>query len=303
VLSEGPVAHRCAVWGSPVAHSLSPVLHRAAYAALGLTGWEYDRRDVDEVAFPAALAGLDGSWRGLSLTMPLKEAALRAARTVTPLAAATGAANTLVRDSDDPGDPAWTAHNTDVHGIRTALALGGCPHPSSMLVVGSGATARSALAVLPAGESRVVFMVRDRVRDETLAQARAAGIAVEVVGLGQWQAAVDVDAVVSTVPPESVAAPDTLPAADDARRPVVLDVVYGSGRTPLQRAAAERGWVVAAGTDMLLHQATEQVRLMTGLPAPLAAMSDALQAALEQREQTEDAPGSRRSSDTPDPAR
>ena len=287
VLSEGRfAAHRCAVWGSPVEHSLSPVLHRAAYAALGLTDWAYDRREVDEAGFAEAFAGLDGSWCGLSLTMPLKVAAVRAARTVSPVAEATGAANTLVRDQADP--TAWTAHNTDVHGIRMALQLAGCPQPASLLVVGTGATARSALAAVPTPQSRVVFMVRDRVRAETLMQARAAGLDVEVVGMGQWQAAGDVDAVVSTVPPTSVPALDSMPPADPARRQVVLDVVYGSGVTPLQRVAAERGWAVAEGTDMLLHQATEQVRLMTGRPAPLAAMSQALQAALAKRAHTPD---------------
>ena len=302
VLSEGSALHRCAVWGSPVVHSLSPVLHRAAYAALGLTDWEYARRDVDEAAFPDAFGGLDGSWRGLSLTMPLKEVGLRAARTVTPLAAATGAANTLVRDADDPS--AWTAHNTDVHGIRTALALAGCPAPSSLLVLGSGATARSALAAITSPLARVVFMVRDRVRPETLAQARAAGTAVEVVPMGRWEAVRDVDAVVSTVPPSSVTGLERLDRLDHAsartpRGPAVLDVVYGTGRTPLQRAAAAQGWPVAEGTDMLLHQATEQVRLMTGLPAPLAAMSEALRDALAQRATT----GGRRPSQAPDPAR
>ena len=303
VLSDGrPAAHRCAVWGSPVEHSLSPVLHRAAYAALGLADWSYDRREVDEAGFADAFAGLDGAWCGLSLTMPLKESALRAARTVTPVAAATGAANTLVRDPDDRA--AWTAHNTDVHGIRMALALAGCPEPSSLLLVGSGATARSALAALAATSSRparVVFMVRDGVRPETLAQAGAAGMAIEVVGMGDWQAAVDVDAVVSTVPPASVPALEAIPPAGEGRPPVVLDVVYGFGPTPLERAAAGRGWRVAAGTDMLLHQATEQVRLMTGRAAPIAAMSDALQAALS--EGTGGTARSHRASESPDPAR
>ena len=295
VLSEGSAVHRCAVWGSPVAHSLSPVLHRAAYAALGLTDWAYARRDVDEAAFPAAFSALDGSWRGLSLTMPLKEVGLRAARTVTPLAAATGAANTLVREPGD-ADDAWTAHNTDVHGIRKALELAGCPAPSSLLVLGSGATARSALAAVASSHARVTFMVRGVVRPETLAQARAAGMAVDVVPMGRWEEVGDVDAVVSTVPPSSVTGLDGLAPASPATReaePVVLDVVYGSGRTPLQQAAAARGWAVAEGTDMLLHQATEQVRLMTGLPAPVLAMSDALREALAQRA----------SSPTPDPAR
>ena len=283
MLSEGRgVARHCAVWGSPIGHSLSPVLHQAAYAALALHDWSYERREVDEAGFARALAELDGSWVGLSLTMPLKEVALRAATSVTPVAAATGAANTLVREVGGP--TGWTAHNTDVHGLTTALRLAGCTDPTSLLVVGSGATARSALAALTAPVGRVVLMVRDRVRPETLRQAEVAGLAVEVVGLGEWDAASEVDAVVSTVPPASVPDLDGFPAATlGERRPVLLDVVYGSGETPLQRAARERGWSLAEGTDMLLHQATEQVRLMTGREAPLGAMSDALRAALRDR--------------------
>ncbi|KRF41551.1 shikimate dehydrogenase [Terrabacter sp. Soil810] len=283
MLNEGrDVARHCAVWGSPIGHSLSPVLHRAAYAALGLHDWSYDRREVDEAGFAAALAGLDATWVGLSLTMPLKEVAFRSATTVTTLAAVTGAANTLVRDPD--GSQGWTAHNTDVHGITMALRVAGCTDPSSVLVVGSGATARAAIAAVSAPRGRVVFMVRDRVRPETLAQARQAGLAVEVVHLGEWATAADVDAVVSTVPPASVPGLGSFPeASEGSRRPVVLDVVYGSGETALQRAARDRGWAVAAGTDMLLHQATEQVRLMTGRPAPLAEMSHALRLALRDR--------------------
>lgn len=275
------IAHRCAVWGSPIEHSLSPVLHRAAYAALGLEDWAYGRREVDTTTFAQAFADLDETWRGLSLTMPLKEVALAAAGTVSPTAAATGAANTLVRDADDASR--WTAHNTDVHGITMALRVAGCVELSSLLVVGSGATARSALAAVTAPQARVVLMVRDRARPETMAQAEAAGLRVEVVAMGDWSAATGVDAVVSTVPPASVPALQLLPAVAGARPPVVLDVVYGSGTTPLQDAARARGWGIAEGTDMLLHQATEQVRLMTGQPAPLRAMASALRDALTDR--------------------
>ncbi|MDC5695939.1 shikimate dehydrogenase [Intrasporangium calvum] len=267
---------RCAVWGSPIAHSLSPVLHRAAYAALGLTDWTYERREVDEGSFDEAFRALDDSWRGLSLTMPLKEAALAAADQVTDTAAETGAANTLVRS-----DAGWTAHNTDVHGIQVALREAGCLTPSHALLLGSGATARSAVAALAAaGTRRITFMVRDRVRPETLDQAGRAGLEVAQVSMGQWLPA---DVVISTVPPHVVGGLPDFPPATQTGGQVLLDVVYGSGRTPLQEAAAAAGWVIQEGTAMLLHQATEQVRLMTGRPAPLAAMRAALAAALAQR--------------------
>ena len=264
----------CEVWGSPVTHSLSPVLHRAAYASLGLD-WSYGRREVDADAFADALAGVGAACRGLSLTMPLKEAALAAADVVDDPARATGAANTLV-----PVVAGWSAHNTDVDGIRRALADAGAPGPASVLVIGSGATARSTLAAVAGTVRRVVLMVRDRVRPETLEQACAAGLPVEVVGLGEW---VPADVVVSTVPPASVTGLDRLAQPDASGRTVLLDVVYGGGPTPLERAAEAAGWAVAPGTDMLLHQATRQVELMTGRPAPLEAMRAALDAALAER--------------------
>ncbi len=266
------MAWHCAVWGSPIGHSLSPVLHRAAYAALGLRDWSYDRREVDAAAFPDALAALDGSWRGLSLTMPLKEAALAAASVVDATAQDTGSANTLV------ATPAgWHAHNTDIHGIETALLVAGCSDTTEALVIGSGATARSAVAALAAsGTRRVTFMVRGRPRPETAAQAERAGLVVRTVPLGDWPR---VDVVISTVPPDAVTGLDAFPDTDRDESPrTVLDVVYGHGPTPLQRRARARGWTLATGTDMLLHQAAAQVALMTGHPAPLDAMASALAA-------------------------
>lgn len=261
---------KCAVWGSPIAHSLSPVLHRAAYAALGLEDWTYEAREVDEAGFDAALAGLDGQWRGLSLTMPLKEAARRAASHVTATAADTGAVNTLVR-----GPEGWTGYNTDVYGIAAALLEAGCHDTTDAMVIGSGATARSAVAALSSsGTRRITFMVRSGARPETVDQARRAGITVSEVPMGQWSLS---DVVISTVPPAAVIGLGAFPRSDrDESQRTVLDVVYGTGRTPLQTAAAAAGWRVQEGTAMLLHQATEQVSLMTGRPAPLRAMSDAL---------------------------
>jgi shikimate dehydrogenase len=286
VLSIPSEQTRCAVWGAPVAHSLSPVLHRAAHVALGLTTWSYDRREVDEASFAAALEELDETWRGLSLTMPLKEVALRAAAEATDLARSTEAANTLVRV-----DGGWLADNTDVHGITAALAVVGCDLASEVVrevvVVGSGATARSAVAAVAAGVAgagagatarRLTLMVRDEARPETLAQARATGLEVAVAPLGDWP---DADLVISTVPPSAGLPLDTLPTADASRTRVLLDVVYGEGPTPLQRGGQHRGWTLARGVDMLLHQATRQVTLMTGQPAPLAAMAEALYAVVD----------------------
>nr|WP_254666338.1 shikimate dehydrogenase [Humibacillus sp. DSM 29435] len=267
----GPGPRRCAVWGSPIAHSLSPVLHRAAYLALGLPDWTYERREVDERGFEAALDDLDDVWRGLSLTKPLKGVALRRAVVVSDTARETGGANTLVRHDDG-----WHAHNTDVHGIRAALAevLPVGVDLRRALVVGSGATARSAVAALAgAGVREVTFMVRGAVRPETTTQAERTGLTVDVVPWGTWPRC---DVVVSTVPPSAIDGLDTFPAPARAGSGAVLDVVYGSGETALERVALSRGWRRARGVDMLLHQATEQVRLMTGRSAPVEAMREAL---------------------------
>jgi shikimate dehydrogenase len=251
------------------------VLHRAAYAALGLDDWSYARREVDEAGFERALDALDEFWRGLSLTMPLKEAALARAERATERARATGAANTLLRTSSG-----WAADNTDVHGIVRALQEVGLQHADSMTIIGSGATARSALAACAEFGVRVVtFMVRRDVRPETLEQATAAGLMTHTLRLGEWRPD---DVVVSTVPPDSVTGLEGLPASGPRPR-FLLDVVYGAGETALQRAARRAGWVVAEGTSMLLHQACEQVRLMTGQVAPVGVMRTALDTALAAR--------------------
>ncbi|MEO9153163.1 MAG: shikimate dehydrogenase [Lapillicoccus sp.] len=272
--------HQAGVLGHPVAHSLSPVLHRAAYRALGLTGWSYDAIDVDAPGFVAHVAGLDRAWVGLSLTMPLKELGLRLAVEATSLAHESGAVNTLVRRADG-----WHGDNTDVHGLVVALREGGVQAVSDLLVVGSGATARSAVAAARRlGASRVTFMVRGAIRAETLAQAVAAGLEVAQTPWGEWPPVVDV--VVGTVPPEAtVGWADGLPRGGR----VLIDVVYGGGSTPLMRAAASHGYAVVPGTVMLLHQAAEQVRLMTGQAPPVEAMRAALAQAI--RPETARPPG------------
>lgn len=262
---------RAAVLGHPVSHSLSPVLHRAAYRALGLASWTYDRADVDAPHLVGHVAGLDSAWVGLSLTMPLKEAAFEVASVIGPLARTTGAINTLVRHDDG-----WHGDNTDVHGLVAALGEVGVEALTDLLVIGSGATARSAVAAaVVLGATRVTFMVHGTARSETVTQARAAGLEVAQTPLGRWPEVVDV--VVATVPP-AVTTPwaDSLPKGGRA----LLDVVYGDGLTPLTPAAVTGGYAVVPGTQMLLHQAAEQVRLMTGQEPPVEAMRDALAAAL-----------------------
>jgi shikimate dehydrogenase len=253
---------RAAVLGSPIAHSLSPALHTAGYRALGLDDWDYGRADVAESELVAFVGGLGPEWRGLSLTRPLKEVAFEVATTVTDVARDTGSINTLLRRPDG----GWDADNTDVIGVLGALADVGVHRAERPVVVGSGATARSVVAAFAAlGARRVDFMVRGEIRPATLAQAQAAGLTVTRREVGDWPDGVDV--VVSTAPGDRSAAAATLPPG----RGAVLDVVYGTPSAFVD-VAPGRGYAVAPGVWMLLHQAAEQFRLMTGRPAPLEAM-------------------------------
>jgi shikimate dehydrogenase len=266
--SARAVAERCraAVLGRPVAHSLSPALHSAAYRATGLVDWSYDAHDVGADELGAFVARLDGSWRGLSLTMPLKEAAFDVATSVSETARLTGAVNTLVRRTD----LGWDADNTDVHGIEAALAEES--HDGSAVLLGGGATARSAIVALARmGVTRLGLAVRGEARPQTLRLAAECGVAVEIVPLSQWADHHHGQLVVSTLPPEG-AAVATAALGDRPRGGTLMDVVYADWPTPLAQAAEGVGMTVVSGLDMLVNQAAEQFRLFTGRTAPLQAM-------------------------------
>jgi shikimate dehydrogenase len=154
---------KCAVVGSPISHSRSPILHRAAYAALGLTDWTYERVELGIAELADWLAGLDQSWRGISVTMPLKQRALTCADSASELATTLGAANTLVRTARG-----WTAHNTDVAGLLSAVRDAGA-ESGSATITGGGGTAAAAVAALAAlGHQQVDVVVRDPVRAQAI---------------------------------------------------------------------------------------------------------------------------------------
>lgn len=272
---------RAAVLGSPIAHSLSPVLHRAAYAALGLEGWRYDAIEVDEPGLPAFLAGLDAGWAGLSLTMPLKRVVRPHLVRVSPLADQVGAVNTVLVTDDG-----LTGANTDVHGIVAAVAEAGAARVRTGHVLGAGATACSAVAALrDLGCDRAVVHARDPGRAaDLLAAADRLGVGVELAGLSEadLRRAAAADLLVSTLPGEAA---DRYAAALTGAgvAGVLLDVSYHPWPTALAAAWAAAGGTVLSGFVMLLHQAAEQVRLMTGAQPPLARMRAAGEAELARR--------------------
>ena len=266
---------KAAVLGAPVAHSLSPVLHAAGYAELGLAGWSYERFELQAPDLAGFVAGLDAEWRGLSLTMPLKEACLVVASEVMPLARRAGAGNTLVRLPSG----GWLAENTDVPGLVDALRPQWDDGWTRAAILGAGATARSAvLALADLGVGRVQVYARNQAKGQQLvawAAMAAPGIDLSWAPLETWLAGSE-PAIVSTLPGG---------AADDVDMPgpragLLFDAVYAGWPTPLARAAASAGMTVVGGLDLLVHQAARQFTLFTGRPAPLEVMFAAGRAAL-----------------------
>lgn len=316
--------------GRPIGHSLSPTLHRAAYAALGLgDSWRYEAIDCGEAELAGRVDALGPEWAGLSLTMPLKRVALDVADEVSPLAAAVGAANTLLLGERRRAD------NTDVAGIVAALREVGVGAVDRALVLGAGGTAQAALAALrELGATTPTVLVRDVARaGELRAAAERLGVTPDIrAGLPPdpptTPPAQPTPAAQPTPPARATPAPAALappaqptpaapptppaptspaparatPAADPPAAGVelpaaevvistlpagaadhlraaggtVLDVVYAPWPTPFAARAAGDGARVVSGLAMLLHQAAAQVELMTGRPAPLAAMRAAL---------------------------
>jgi shikimate dehydrogenase len=274
-------SRRCAVLGSPVRHSLSPVLHRAAYADLGLD-WVYEAHELPEMELPGFLAELDDSWRGLSLTMPLKRAVMPLLDDASDRALQSGAANTLVLEGGRR-----TGHNTDIPGAVAAIRERHEGALDRAVIVGGGATATSTLfGLADLGCRHVTLMVRDRDRAAATVATAARHphppvVDVRLLGEGP----VEAEILVTTIP-ATAQTPDVVRLADAV--PVVFEVLYDPWPTPVAASALRTGRTLIGGLDLLVHQAVRQVELMTGAPdtqrGNLArVMRRAGQEALEQR--------------------
>ncbi|KUL27116.1 shikimate dehydrogenase [Streptomyces regalis] len=272
-------ARRAAVLGSPIAHSLSPVLHRAAYEELKLTGWSYDRFEIDEAALSKFFAELGPEWAGLSLTMPLKRAVLPLLDEISETAASVEAVNTVVftEDGRRVGD------NTDIPGMVAALRERGIEQVDSAAILGAGATASSALAALArvcTGE--VVAYVRSEARAAEMRQwGERLDVELRTADWADADRALRAPLVIATTPAGTT---DALASAVPERPATLFDVLYDPWPTALAARWSMYGGAVVSGLDLLVHQAVLQVEQMTGrVPAPLEAMRKAGERALAGR--------------------
>lgn len=237
----GMVSQHLAVLGSPIQHSKSPLIHAAAYESLGLD-WDYGRYDLSIEQFVAFMNLRDASWRGFSVTMPLKEIAANYCSALSPTAAKTGIANTLLNAGSG-----WLGFNTDVFGIKHAISAAGLHSASKVAVVGSGATARSAALALHEAFPDAQLVVNARNEDKAAKMLSELAIPGDVAALNDLVAS---DITVSTLPKGTF-----VPAS--RQKGALLDVAYDPWPSKPSRDYDE----AISGLEMLLWQALAQIRI------------------------------------------
>lgn len=250
-----PERSKLAVLGSPISHSLSPLIHRAAYATLGYD-WEYDAIEITGESLPAFLSALDGRWRGLSLTMPLKRDVVPLLDWVDPLVELVGGANTVVIS-----DHGLRGYNTDVEGAMRSFLDAGLSSLESVWILGAGATAASLLvASVRLGASKIEIFARTPAKAEPL-QTLGESLGAQVV-LRQWKEAPSSDeipsAVITTVPGGAL----DVEFDESVRTAAVLfDVAYDPWPSEIAKRWLAVGGTVISGHDLLINQAIAQVRI------------------------------------------
>ena len=256
---------RAAVLGSPIAHSLSPSLHNAAYLALDIEG-KYDAVEVKSgelAGFMENVRKTDANWIGFSLTMPLKEEVLKVADKVDPLAKQINSANTLIPTLDG-----WFATSTDVSGFIWALAQHEVADYKKVQIIGAGGTARAAAAAIDAPDVKIEVINRSPGREFDMRSA----VSLSNLSFVSWEnVTLDADLVINTTPK---GAADLLPAGSG----VLFESLYNPW--PTQLASKWNGKVID-GMDLLIHQAIDQIHLMTGFVIDRKLMYPLLRAAGE----------------------
>ena len=265
---------RAAVLGSPVSHSLSPTIHNAGYKALGLPH-EFSTIECNEASFRHVLESCDENWMGLSLTMPLKESAFTVADTVTSVAVLARSANTLLLADQIHAD------NTDVYGIVQAVREHAAVNAHRAVIIGSGATARSAVvACNELGITSIDLIARNkRALNECGDIAQKLGIA--ATASDPRDVVFTETTLTINATPAGVA--DALIPALHPPAGAILDVVYYPWPSAITAHWLNSGLVAIPGHSMLLHQAVKQFQLMTGFAAPVDVMRHALEEELHNR--------------------
>lgn len=258
-----------AIVGSPVAHSKSPQMHNAAYQELGLD-WQYLRQEVPLGELANFIQANRSSFKGLSVTMPLKEEAIKVADSVTPLAKLLNSANTLAFT-----DAEIRAGNTDVIGIRDAIWQNTKKKFKSATIIGTGATARSALAAVMALKIPQVSLVgRDSEKVENLCNlANQLRVQVKTHTWNEMVKTMDAELVISTVPKGVM---DEYAMLIPFNPKVLLDVNYDPWPSPLAREWLLRSGRVVSGLEMLLFQGVKQFEIFTKRKPPIKVMRAAL---------------------------
>jgi len=244
---------RGAVLGSPISHSLSPILHRTAYEKLGIFG-QYQAIDVTSDHLAEFVAGLDESWTGLSLTMPLKETVLKVADEVDELALRIYSANTLVRSP-----MGWRALTTDVNGFTKTLFAHGVNTYETVVILGSGATARAAAASCDGPNRHITIVHRSPERESAMRKC----VQSAKLEFASWGADLpEADLMINATPAGAADGySEKLPALAQG---VFFEALYYPWPTKMLSKWRALGGLGIDGLDLLVHQGIDQVELMTG---------------------------------------
>lgn len=265
---------KAAVLGKPISHSLSPIIHNAAYQLLDLPH-VYEAIELDEESFIDFMANLKDDWLGFSLTMPLKEVAFDVTTEVSTVAKLTNSINTLICQ------PLLRADNTDVFGISQALRFGGCNSPKTATIIGAGATARSAIVALEGLGIEVIQIFARNLEKSARCIDLGNQLGITVDSTTEFSNnLVNVDVVINTTP-KGVA--DEYSNRIESPTGCLLDVIYDPWPTKLAKVWLESGLTVIPGYQMLLHQAIRQIELMTGLSPDVENLQTALAAEIAKR--------------------
>ena len=256
-----------AVLGSPISHSLSPRLHNEAYKFLKIDG-DYSSFDVPAGTLEDFLSKKSVGWNGFSLTMPLKEEAIAIADWVDPLVSRIASGNTLVRRDDE-----WNLFSTDVLGFRNAWNIHNTAAPSTILILGSGATARAAVAAFDSHQTKISVIHRNSVREN----AMRASAENSILDFKQWDFVEDFftfDLIINTTP--KYALDDFAPKIVQQPSGVFFDVIYDPWPTKFAQSWARSGGAIMGGLELLIAQGIEQIKLFTGKDLPTEALSEHL---------------------------